>query len=146
MTRNSADTAKLAASASRAPPVPMAATRSPPSANPATCPAWTSIISRPIPGTNASSGSTCGSSAARAEFHTGLSSWTPISKAATAGSPSPGHAIAATASARTTSARTITARGGWRSASPDSSGPPTRSGRNVSAYVSAAQPGEFVRS
>lgn len=112
MASTTADAAKLTASASSAPAVPSPATSSPPSANPATCPACTRIISKPMPGTNVSAGSTCGISAARAEFHTGLNSWTPTSSAATAGSGKPGHAIAVTATARTTSATTITRRGG----------------------------------
>jgi len=128
-----AETAKVTASTASAPPGPSHATISPPSANPSTCAVWVTIENTAVPTTNRSPASTCGSSAARAAPHGELSICTHTSRPATSGSDIPGTAIAATSTTRARSAHTITRRRGNRSAKPDSSGPPSRSGRNVNA-------------
>ena len=74
-----------------------------------------------------------GSSAERAAVNGEFNSWTSTNSTHTTAIGSPLIAITPTSTARDRSETTITDLRGYRSAMPDSNGPPTRSGRKVRA-------------
>jgi hypothetical protein len=140
-TMSSADTTKVAASASNAPRVPSQPTTTAPSGYPTTGPTWYVVVSTPVPTSNRSPLRIAGSKAA---VNGTASSCTVRSRASSTAIGVPGMAISATRPARARSVPIITCRRGNRSARPASSEPPIRSGRKVTAYVSAASRAEPV--
>ncbi len=127
-----ADSAKLAASSTRASGAPVAATSTPPTAKPAN-PAVCVVIARAErPMVYLSAVSTTGVVAVRAAFSGESSSWAVKSRAPRAAKGMCGTAISAISPVRATSHTIITSRLGCRSAKPASSGPPSSAGTKVS--------------
>ena len=108
---------------------PRAATTTPPASRPATWPSWAVWLPRAVPAASMRRGSTLGSRADRAAENGTPSITVPQNSSPSAGSGSPASAISATSPARARSSVIMSCCRGKRSASPDSSGPPTTGGR-----------------
>lgn len=84
--------------------------------------------------------------AARAEVNGALPAVTTNSRMTSTASGMPGSAMTATSAARPRSEAIITARRGRRSASPDSTAPPMKTGITPITKVTAAKNADRVRS
>ena len=130
---NSADSTNVAASTMSARRGSSVRSSAPPPAKPTSCAVWIVMLRMPMPTTNRSPSSTCGSNASCDALNGGFSSETQPTSTHIAQNGITGTATSRISAARRTSTSTITLRRGNRSANPVRKMPPSSEGANVSA-------------